>query len=301
MLNSMITAVEHKNRRGRLESYNSKKYIDLHTHSTTSDGSMSPAEVVRHAREKGLAAIALTDHDTIDGVKEALEEGIRSGVEVIPGIEISVDFKPEMHLLGYFPRINGYTAISKELEVIKQGREVRNKKIINRLNELDIDITLEEVGKVAHGDIIGRPHIARVLVDRGFVKSIDEAFDRYLSREGMAYFKRFELLPEDGIRAIRNAGGLPVLAHPVFLRKSLSELDLLLARLKEFGLAGIEALYSENSKEDTGNFLRLAIKYELLVTGGSDFHGSFKPGIELGRGRGALEVPYELLEKLRKA
>lgn len=279
---------------------NTTKLIDLHTHSTASDGSMSPAEVVRLAREKGLSAIALTDHDTIDGVREALEEGKKSGVEVIPGIEISVDFKPEMHILGYFPGINGYTGIKKELEVVKQGREVRNKKIINRLNELGIDITLEDIKGVALGDIMGRPHIARVLVNRGFVSSIDEAFDRYLCREGLAYFKRVELKPGDGISAIRNAGGLPVLAHPVFLGKSYGELDTLLAELKEFGLAGIEALYSENSKVDTGIFLRLAIKYELLVTGGSDFHGSFKPGIELGRGRGSLEVPYEILEKLRK-
>lgn len=279
---------------------NTTKLIDLHTHSTASDGSMSPAEVVRLAREKGLSAIALTDHDTVDGVREALEEGKKSGVEVIPGIEISVDFKPEMHILGYFPGISGYTGIKKELEVVKQGREVRNKKIINRLNELGIDITLEDVKGVALGDIMGRPHIARVLVNRGFVSSIDEAFNRYLCREGLAYFKRVELKPGDGISAIRNAGGLPVLAHPVFLGKSYGELDTLLAELKEFGLAGIEALYSENSKEDTGIFLRLAIKYELLVTGGSDFHGSFKPGIELGRGRGSLEVPYEILEKLRK-
>lgn len=279
---------------------NTTKLIDLHTHSTASDGSMSPAEVVRLAREKGLSAIALTDHDTVDGVREALEEGKKSGVEVIPGIEISVDFKPEMHILGYFPGISGYTGIKKELEVVKQGREVRNKKIINRLNELGIDITLEDIKGVALGDIMGRPHIARVLVNRGFVSSIDEAFDRYLCREGLAYFKRVELKPGDGISAIRNAGGLPVLAHPVFLGKSYGELDTLLAELKEFGLAGIEALYSENSKEDTGIFLRLAIKYELLVTGGSDFHGSFKPGIELGRGRGSLEVPYEILEKLRK-
>jgi predicted metal-dependent phosphoesterase TrpH len=278
---------------------NTTKLIDLHTHSTASDGSMSPAGVVRHACEKGLAAIALTDHDTVDGVQEALEEGKKSGLEVIPGIEISVDFKPEMHILGYFPGVNGYNDIRKELEIIRQGRDARNKKIINRLNELGIDITLEEVKGEALGDIMGRPHIARVLVNRGFVKSIDEAFDKYLCREGLAYFKRVELKPEAGIKAIRNAGGLPVLAHPVFLRKSREELDRLLAELKSFGLAGIEALYSENSRDDTGNFLRLAIKYDLLVTGGSDFHGSFKPGIELGRGRGSLEVPYELLEKLR--
>lgn len=281
--------------------YNEKRFIDLHTHSTASDGSMSPAELVRHAKEKGLSAIALTDHDTIDGVAEALEEGLRTGIEVIPGIEISADFKPEMHILGYFPNINGYTAIRKELDAIKQGREVRNIKIINKLNELGIDIKLEDVKEVALGDILGRPHIARVLLNKGYVKSIDEAFDKYLSKGGLAYFKRFELKPKDCIFAIKNAGGIPVLAHPVFLRKTYAELDMLLAELKEFGLMGIEAVYSENSENDTGNFLRLAIKHDLIVTGGSDFHGSFKPGLELGSGRGKLQVPYEYLEKLRKA
>ncbi|OPX42931.1 error-prone DNA polymerase [Ruminiclostridium hungatei] len=278
-----------------------KKLIDLHTHSMASDGSMSPAELVRHAHGKGLSALALTDHDTVDGVQEALEEGEKLGVEVIPGIEISVDYKPEMHILGYFPRLYAYNSIRNELEVIRQGREARNLKIINRLNELGIAITLEEVKKEALGDITGRPHIARVLVNKGFVKSIDDAFDKYLSREGRAYFKRFELKPEDGIQAIRRAGGLPVLAHPVFLRKTYDEMDRLLEELKGFGLAGIEALYSDHSREDTGNFLRLAIKHGLIVTGGSDFHGSFKPGMELGTGRGGLEVPYELLENLRKA
>jgi len=275
------------------------KIIDLHTHSIASDGSMSSTELVRHAKEKGLAAIALTDHDTVDGVKEALEEGERIGLEVIPGIEISVDYKPEMHILGFFLNINEYTSIRKELGLIKQGREERNKKIINKLNRLGVDITEEEIKKVAVGDITGRPHIARVLMSKGYVKTMDEAFDKYLSKDGLAYFKRFELQPIDGIKAIKNAGGIPVIAHPVFLRKSYDDMDKLLKELKEYGLAGIEAIYSENSKEDTGNLLRLAIKHQLLVTGGSDFHGTFKSGIELGRGRGNLKVPYELLERLK--
>lgn len=284
-----------------MKELDSNRLVDLHTHSLASDGSMSPSELVRYAGEIGLSAIALTDHDTVDGVQEAIEEGEKTGVEVIPGIEISVEYRPEMHILGYFTDKKSYTDIRKELDTIKQGRESRNRKIIARLNELGLDINMEEVKQVALGDIMGRPHIARVLVTKGFVKSIDEAFDKYLCREGLAYFKRFELRPEEGIRAIRRAGGLPVLAHPVFLKKSYRELDELLAELKGYGLAGIEALYSENSKEDTGNFLRLAIKHDLIVTGGSDFHGSFKPGIELGRGRGQLAVPYELLDKLRRA
>ena len=277
------------------------KIIDLHTHSIASDGSMSPSELVRHAKGNGLAAIALTDHDTVDGVEEALEEGTKIGIEVIPGIELSVDYQPEMHMLGYFLNLNEYTNIRQQLGLIRQGRDDRNRKIINRLNELGINITYDEVKNVALGDVTGRPHIARVLLSKGYVKSIDEAFDKYLSKQGLAYFKRFELTPVDGIKAIRSAGGLPVIAHPVFLRKSYDEMDKLLKELKEYGLAGIEAIYCENSKEDTGKFLRLAIKHELLVTGGSDFHGTYKNGIELGRGRGNLKVPYELLEKLRRA
>lgn len=277
-----------------------EKFIDLHTHSTASDGSMSPAELVRHAKERGLAAVALTDHDTVDGIQEAIKEGKRSGVEVIPGIEISVRYKPEMHILGLFPEGDSYLNIRSELSTVKKGREDRNKKIINRLNELGIEITEDEVKDVAMGDITGRPHIARVLVAKGYVRTIDEAFDIYLCKEGLAYFQRFELEPADGIRAIKKSGGVPVIAHPVFLRKSYDEMDKLLKELKEYGLGGIEAHYSENTKEDTGNFLRLAIKHELVATGGSDFHGNFKPGIELGCGRGGLKVPYELLDKLRE-
>jgi predicted metal-dependent phosphoesterase TrpH len=220
-------------------------------------------------------------------------------VEVIPGIEISVNYKPEMHILGYFLDINEYTSIKNKLGQIKKGREDRNKKIFGRLNELGVYVTEEEVRQVAAGDITGRPHIARVLVSKGYVRSIDEAFDRYLSKDGLAYFKRFELQPEDGIAAIKNAGGIPVIAHPVFLKKSYADMDNLFGELMQYGLAGIEAIYSENSKEDTGNLLRLAIKHNLLVTGGSDFHGSYKRGIELGKGRGNLNIPYELLEKLK--
>ncbi len=276
-----------------------ERIIDLHTHSYASDGSMSSVELVRYAKKIGLSAIALTDHDTVDGIKEALEEGARIGLEVIPGIEMSVNYKQEMHILGYFVNIDHYTKIEKELGLVKQGRENRNKKIINRLNELNIDIKEDEINAMAGRDIVGRPHIARVLVSKGHVKSIEEAFDKYLSKEGLAYFKRFELQPVDGIKAIRNAGGVPVLAHPIFLSRNYNVMDKILRELKEYGLAGVEAIYSENSKEDTGNLLRLAIKHGLLVTGGSDFHGTFKSGIELGTGRGNLKVPYELLDKLK--
>lgn len=277
------------------------KIIDLHTHSLASDGSMSPAELVRHAKEKGLSAVALTDHDTVEGIREALDEGNRIGIEVIAGIEISTNFKPEMHILGYFLNKDEYKNIQKGLATIRKCREDRNIKIINKLNELGVDITEEEVKEVALGDTIGRPHFARLLVKKGYVKTMQEAFDKYLGKDGLAYFKRFELEPIDGIKLIKNAGGIPVIAHPALLKMSNNELDKLLLELKEYGLAGIEAIYSENSKDETGNLLRLAIKHQLLVTGGSDFHGTYKSEIEIGTGRGNLKVPYELLEKLNGA
>jgi 3',5'-nucleoside bisphosphate phosphatase len=276
------------------------KFIDLHTHSTASDGSMSPGELVRHAKAKGLSAIALTDHDTIVGVDEAIEAGKKIGIEVIPGVEISTDFKPEMHILGYF--FNDIApAFNDILLKLRQNRFERNPKIINKLKDMGINITIEEVEAEGKGNVIGRPHIAKVLLNKGYVKSMEEAFDKFLASGKAAYFKKDKLSPEEGIEAILKGGGIPILAHPIFLGITLKELDNLLEVLKEKGIKGIEAVYVENTREDTGNLLRLAIKHDLLVTGGSDFHGSYKPDIEIGIGRGSLSVSYELLHKLRNS
>lgn len=275
------------------------RLIDLHTHTTASDGSMTPAELVRHAFEKGLAAIAVTDHDSMDGIEYALHEGRKLGIEVIPGVEISVDFDPEMHLLGYF--LNGYyEPILKSLEELRLMREQRNPKIIRKLNELGFDITMEEVSKKADGVNVGRPHIARALMDKGYVDSIAEAFEKYLSAGKPAYFKKDKLTPEEGVALITRSGGTPVLAHPVYLGMAGIELEQLLPRLKAAGLRGIEAVYSENTQEQTARLLKLAEANGLAVTGGSDFHGSFKPHIEIGIGRGSLRIPYELLDRLKR-
>jgi predicted metal-dependent phosphoesterase TrpH len=273
--------------------------IDLHTHSTASDGSMSPAELVRHAYDKGLAAIAITDHDTVNGVEQAVKEGMHLGIEVIPGVEISVDFNPEMHLLGYFP--NGQVhSILKTLEELREKREQRNPRIVNKLNELGFELTLSEAGRLALGGNVGRPHIARVMVDRGYVASIDEAFDSYLASGRPAYFKKDKLTPANGIAEIVRAGGVPVLAHPIYLGMAGERLDQLLGELAGIGLMGVEAYYTENTPEQTTELLQLAMKHRLLVTGGSDFHGRFKPDIEIGSGRGSLKVPYSLLSILRQ-
>lgn len=276
-----------------------KKCVDMHTHSTASDGSMEPSELVRHAAAKGLAAIALTDHDTMDGVSQALAEGVMVGMEVIPGVEISVDFEPEMHILGYFFD-DSYLKLEKVLSNLRKNRGDRNLKVINKLRKMGIDITMTEVEKEARGTVVGRVHIASVLFNKGYVSSIEEAFERYLLRGRPAYFKKEKLTPEAGIDKISNAGGIPVLAHPILLGKSEEALDALLYNLKNAGLIGIEAYYVNNTPAQTDSLLKLAAKHELLVTGGSDFHGTFKDGIEVGIGRGNLCIPYELLEGLKK-
>lgn len=305
-----------------MDDNSNKRYIDLHTHSTASDGSMPPEEVVRHAHGLGLAAIALTDHDTVSGVGKALEEGRRLGMEVIPGVEISVSLsswdwpslacsdvpaekraeacrEPEMHLLGYF--FSGdFSLMAKTLEELQEKREQRNVRIIQRLNELGLKLTIDDVEQKAAGGVAGRLHIARVLMEKGYVSSTAEGFDKYLSSGRPAYFRKEKLTPQEGIAEIIKAGGVPVLAHPIYLGMECSRLGRVLEKLKAAGLVGIEALYTENTQEQTQELLRLAEIYGLKVTGGSDFHGSFKPGIEAGVGRGGLRVPYSLLTALRE-
>lgn len=273
--------------------------IDLHTHSTASDGSMTPVELVRHAFEKGLAAIALTDHDTVNGVMQALREGEKLGVEVIAGVEISVDFAPEMHLLGYFFN-EGYKGISKTLEELQERRNLRNPKIVKKLNEMGFNISMAEVKEKAAGSIVGRPHIARALMEKGYVESMAEAFEKYLASGKPAFIKKDKLTPEEGIKEIIRSGGIPVLAHPIYLHMREECLGQLLGELRGYGLKGIEAIYSENTDEQTEELLRLAENYGLAVTGGSDFHGSFKPDIEIGSGRGSLKVPYNRLSLLKQ-
>lgn len=277
----------------------SQGYIDLHTHSTASDGSTSPEELVRHAINSGLKAIALTDHDTIDGIESALKEGVKNHFPVIPGIEISLDYKKELHLLGYFNKEN-YKRIGITLDALKKSRALRNEKTVNKLNEIGIKITVEDVQKRSEGGVIGRPHIARTMVESGYADTIEEAFNKYLAFGKVAFFKKEKLTPKQGIKVILEAGGIPVLAHPVLLRMSEYELDTFLEELSLYGLKGIEAYYTENTRKDTDTLLRLADKHNLIVTGGSDFHGSFKPNIKIGTGYGQLRVPCNIMDNLLK-
>jgi len=275
--------------------------IDLHTHSTASDGSFPPKEVVRLAKEGGLKAIALTDHDTIDGIPEAMAAGARWGVEIIPGVEISAHFPGgTMHVLGYFiDYTNGL--LDERLAVLKQARADRNPQIVAKLNALGIPLTMEQVVRVSGGGQVGRPHIARALLEAGYVSTTQEAFDKYLRNGAPAYVEKFRFPPRDALAMIREAQGVPVLSHPFTLELgSAYALKNTLLELKDLGLAGIEVFYSDHSREQEALYLKLATELGLLVTGGSDFHGQNKPEVALGTMPSQRKVTYKLVEALRE-
>ena len=276
--------------------------IDLHAHTTASDGSLHPGELVQLAKDIGLLALAVTDHDTLEGVPEALEYGKALGLEVVQGVEISAEFKPgTMHVLGYDIDVQNHV-IDGKLKALQEGRRTRNPKIISKLREMDIDITMDEVTEVAGGGQIGRPHFAQVLLRKGYVESVQEAFDLYLAKGGPAYLDKFRFFPREAIEVILEAGGLPVLAHPFSLKLDhTTELESLIAELVEYGLVGLEVYYSKHTPEMTDYYLGLAERFGLAPTGGSDFHGISKSEIQLGKGLGNLAVPYRLLTGLRNA
>jgi len=275
-------------------------YIDLHIHTTCSDGSLTPSQVVQYAKEKDLKAIAITDHDTIDGNEEALKEGKRQDIEVIPGVEISVEYSPgSMHMLGYFITTDD-TTLKEKLTLLQGSRADRNPKIIERLKELGLALTYDEVVQESGGGQVGRPHIAQVLLKKGYVKNFQEAFDKYLGKGAPAYSDKFRFGAEEAITTIIDAGGIPVLAHPFTLFcKGSEELEALVKKLVSKGLQGIEIYYSEHNQRQISQYSKLAEQHNLAITGGSDFHGKNMKGIDLGTGRGNLKVPYSLFENLR--
>ena len=276
--------------------------IDLHAHSTASDGSLTPTQLVRHARNLGLRAIALTDHDTIEGNAEAAQAAQRLGVEVVPGVEMSSHYPTgTMHILGYFIDFRN-SGLAAELARLQEVRLERNRAIAAKLKDLGIDIEFEDVLRLAgpKGQV-GRPHFARALVERGVVGSIEEAFERYLKKGAPAYSAKFRLPPAEAISLIRQAGGVAALAHPftLHLDDDQERLKTLLCELKALGLSAIEAHYSEHSAEQEALYVAAARQCGLALTGGSDFHGANKEGVELGSGYGRLRVPYRLLEELK--
>ena len=274
---------------------------DLHTHTAASDGSDSPEDLVGKAADAGLRAIAVTDHDTVDGLEEAVGAGRRTGVEVIPGVELSVLVEHgNMHLLGYFID-PGEPEFLQVLKRVQRARADRNPRILEKLAGLGIIISMDELEDMARGGQIGRPHIARALVAKGAVKDVSGAFAKYLKKGARAYVPKSILRPEEAISAVHGAGGVAVLAHPVSLDYGTpARLERMVLEWVDQGLDGIECYYSEHDSHVTGTCLSMCSRLGLVATGGSDYHGKAKPHIALGKGRGGLSVPYACVEALKK-
>lgn len=322
------------------------QYIDLHVHSTASDGSLTPSELVDYAIQKELCAFALTDHDTVDGIAEAMayaqqlnayatdnptatdynnnhnsntannnKNSIHTDstnyydnndstshtntepvITVIPGIELSAEYnRQDIHILGLNIDYKNKQFLD-EIEIFRNSRSNRNEKMILKLQEQGFDITPELVsGRFGDDTVITRAHYAILMVEGGYVKDKNEAFEKYLNPDCPCYVPRTKVSVTDAVRLILLANGKPVIAHPVLYHLSEDELDTLVALLKDAGLMGIEAIYSMNTEADEIRLRALAKKYDLFITGGSDFHGTAKPNLALGTGYGNLRIPKELL------
>ena len=268
-------------------------HIDLHTHSTASDGIYSPTELLHKAKEAGITILALTDHDTTNGLEEAKQTAQTLQIDLIPGIEINTDIGGgEVHVLGYFLEYwrPEFQAI---LKVLRDARVRRGQRMVELLNEHGVHITWERVREIAQGSV-GRPHVAEALMEAGYVQTIGEAFEKYIGSDCFAYVPRYKLTPVDAVRLIASANGLPVIAHPITL-PGLDELRNWLPELCQAGMVGLETYYGPYTPEDERELLALAHEYHLIPTGGTDFHG---PGIH-PTPLGGRYVPFEAVQSLR--
>jgi len=271
--------------------------IDLHSHTTASDGTFSPAQLVAEAGRAGVRILGITDHDTFSGYDQALPLAQQAGLELVCGIELSTKLHGHsVHLLGYFLSVEGLGDFRTWIAELQASRRDRNLRLIARLRELGVNITLEEVQ--AHGgEMTGRPHFAQLLIEKGYVSNMQQAFDDYLDESAKGYVTRREPQFAEAVQHIRGAGGIASLAHPIRLREDFAAI---LPELCAAGLNAIEAYHSDHSPEQTALYLQLAKQHGLLVTGGSDFHGTVKPEIRLGTGRGGnLQIPDNLVERLQ--
>ena len=269
--------------------------IDLHCHSTFSDGSLPPEQLIEEAVKIGLFALALTDHDTTAGLPRFLAAAEGTGVRAVPGVELSVDCSSGvMHMLGYWMDLV-HPELLRQMEWIRDARTMRNRGMLEKLNALGFAMTWDEVVAMAGEDVVGRPHFAQVMLQKGYAKDKNEVFDKWLGSGKPAYVDRSRLTADVAVALIRQAGGVAVLAHPYSLRMSKDAMAALLGELAAAGLAGVECYYSEHSADLTREYLALAKQANLVPTGGSDFHGEVSPGIRLGYGFGGLNVPDEVL------
>ena len=276
------------------------KLIDMHVHSTFSDGTNTPAQLVSKAKEAGLSAFALTDHDTTDGIFEILSAAKNSGIEVIPGIEISAVYKgarQDIHILGYNMYYNSKN-FQKHLSDFRNERLNRNKQMLQRMHDDGFNISYEQVTYAYPDSVITRAHFARFLMEKGYTSSLKEGFDKYLSKKSKYYIPRKLVSPTGAVEIIKEAGGVAVLAHPLLYGLDDAALNILISDLKEKGLDGIEAIYSLHSDKDESYVRSLADKFNLKISGGSDYHGTNKPDIFIGKGKGNLKIPYSVLEQL---
>ena len=274
--------------------------IDLHSHSTFSDGSLTPEQLVREAERAQLSALALTDHDSIIGLERFMAACSKSIVRGVPGVEISVDCNPSdatMHILGYF--IDPANAqLNEHINRLRDGRQHRNEEILKRLNAMGLMLNMNEISAFAGENNVGRLHFAQALMARGYVRNTHEAFDKYLARGKSGYANRLRFKPIGGVEMIRQAGGIAVLAHPFTLNLGKQALADCVGKLAQAGLQGIEIYYPQHSPKMVRQYLDLAQQFHLIATGGTDFHGTPMPDIKLGRGFGALNVPNAVLEQL---
>lgn len=279
-------------------------FVDLHTHTTESDGTLAPEELVRHAAEMGLEAIAVTDHDTFTGFEQAAAKARGTSLRVVRGIELNSRLNllaggyRSAHILGYFPSEEPLRQFTEWLEEQRRERRTRNEKLVASLRARNVDINLAEIE--ARGKALaGRVHFARVLVEKGYAASVEDAFHRFLGESAPSFVERQSYTSEQTVRMIRSGGGIPVVAHPIRLALDRQTERRVFERLRAAGLAGLEIYHSEHPPQAQAHYRQLAEELDLIPTGGSDFHGAVKPGTELGRGvKDNLRVPREFLDRL---
>ncbi len=275
------------------------KKIDLHTHSTASDGTFTPTELVLEAKRVGLYSVALTDHDTVSGIDEFIEAGIKYNIRTIAGVELSTEYEDtEIHVLGLFIDPENQ-ALLRQLHEFRSNRDNRNLKMIERLREEGFRITAEEIYERDPEAVIARPHIARYLADTHQVKDIQEAFDKYIGEGCCCYVERYKITPMRAVELIHAAGGVAILAHPCLYKISDDTMKKMLKEMVKARLDGIEAIYSRNQGSDEEKYRALAKKFGLIISGGTDFHGANKPDIHLGTGTGNLVIPNKILLDIR--